>query len=41
MHATICELGFDAGRNAFMQSFGSGELDAKSAVDALRRVPPS
>jgi Glycosyl hydrolases family 15 len=28
MHATICELGFDAGRNAFMQSFGSGELDA-------------
>jgi carbohydrate kinase (thermoresistant glucokinase family) len=28
MHATICELGFDAGRNAFVQSFGSGELDA-------------
>jgi carbohydrate kinase (thermoresistant glucokinase family) len=28
MHATICELGFDCGRNAFTQSFGSSELDA-------------
>jgi carbohydrate kinase (thermoresistant glucokinase family) len=28
MHATICERGFDSGRNAFTQSFGSSELDA-------------
>src|SRR6516165_5995630 len=28
MHATICERGFDSERNAFTQSFGSGELDA-------------
>jgi carbohydrate kinase (thermoresistant glucokinase family) len=28
LHATICELGFDAGRNTFTQSFGSSELDA-------------
>jgi carbohydrate kinase (thermoresistant glucokinase family) len=28
MHATICGLGFDGERNAFTQSFGSGELDA-------------
>jgi carbohydrate kinase (thermoresistant glucokinase family) len=28
MHATICELGFDSGRNTFTQSFGSSELDA-------------
>jgi GH15 family glucan-1,4-alpha-glucosidase len=28
MHATICEQGFDGGRNAFTQSFGSSELDA-------------
>jgi carbohydrate kinase (thermoresistant glucokinase family) len=28
MHTTICELGFDSGRNAFTQSFGSTELDA-------------
>jgi GH15 family glucan-1,4-alpha-glucosidase len=28
LHATICESGFDASRNAFTQSFGSSELDA-------------
>jgi carbohydrate kinase (thermoresistant glucokinase family) len=28
MHTTICELGFDSGRNTFTQSFGSTELDA-------------
>jgi GH15 family glucan-1,4-alpha-glucosidase len=28
MHTTICELGFDSGRNSFTQSFGSSELDA-------------
>jgi GH15 family glucan-1,4-alpha-glucosidase len=28
MHTTICQLGFDSGRNAFTQSFGSTELDA-------------
>ncbi|HEY2529328.1 MAG TPA: glycoside hydrolase family 15 protein [Xanthobacteraceae bacterium] len=28
MHTTICERGFDRGRNAFTQSFGSSELDA-------------
>jgi GH15 family glucan-1,4-alpha-glucosidase len=28
MHATICERGFDRGRNTFTQSFGSSELDA-------------
>jgi carbohydrate kinase (thermoresistant glucokinase family) len=28
MHATICQLGFDSGRNTFTQSFGSSELDA-------------
>jgi carbohydrate kinase (thermoresistant glucokinase family) len=28
MHATICECGFDSGRNAFTQSFGSSDLDA-------------
>jgi GH15 family glucan-1,4-alpha-glucosidase len=28
IHATVCQQGFDAGRNAFTQSFGSDELDA-------------
>ncbi len=28
IHATICKCGFDRRRNAFTQSFGSGELDA-------------
>ena len=28
IHATVCEQGFDAGRNSFMQSFGSPHLDA-------------
>ena len=28
MHADICAKGFDAGRQAFMQFYGSGDLDA-------------
>jgi GH15 family glucan-1,4-alpha-glucosidase len=28
VHAVVCEQGFDVGRNAFVQSFGSEELDA-------------
>jgi len=28
VHALVCEQGFDAGRNSFMRSFGSDDLDA-------------
>src|SRR5262245_50661001 len=35
MHATICEQGFDAGRNTFTQSFGSSELDASLLLMAV------
>jgi GH15 family glucan-1,4-alpha-glucosidase len=35
MHATICELGFDQGRNTFTQSFGSSDLDASLLLTPL------
>jgi len=28
IHAQVCELGFDAGRNTFVQAYGSAHLDA-------------
>jgi len=32
LHAEICERGFDRGRNAFIQSYGSRELDAAALM---------
>jgi GH15 family glucan-1,4-alpha-glucosidase len=41
MHATICERSFDAGRNTFTQSFGSGELDASLLLIPLLGFLPA
>jgi GH15 family glucan-1,4-alpha-glucosidase len=32
VHAEVCEKGFDHGRNAFTQSYGSPELDASTLL---------
>ena len=41
MHATICRDGFDAGRNSFTQSFGSGTLDASTLLIPLVNFLPA
>jgi GH15 family glucan-1,4-alpha-glucosidase len=41
MHATICELGFDSGRNTFTQSFGSSDLDASLLLIPLLGFLPA
>jgi GH15 family glucan-1,4-alpha-glucosidase len=35
VHDEVCREGFDADRNAFMQSYGSGELDASTLLIPL------
>ncbi len=41
IHATVCEQGFDPGKNAFTQSFGSPELDASLLlIPVVGFLPP-
>ena len=41
IHATICDQGFDAGLNAFTQSFGSREMDASLLlISSVGFLPP-
>ncbi|WP_224240595.1 glycoside hydrolase family 15 protein [Hyalangium gracile] len=41
IHAEVCELGFDARRNAFVQAYGSRELDASLLmVPLVGFLPP-
>ena len=37
IHAEVCHKGFDAELNAFVQSYGSKELEARGIVSARRR----
>jgi GH15 family glucan-1,4-alpha-glucosidase len=42
MHASICERGFDRGRNSFTQSYGSRELDASLLlIPLVGFLPPT
>jgi len=40
IHRTVCREGFDAGRQTFVQSFGSGALDATSLLIPLTGFLP-